>query len=116
MARRVNIEPLRETPEPHTWLSVNGRKHFREIMPLLVKEGVVRRKDVWLVESACECFAIFQDDSKPFTTRKAALQQYQAIMSNYGVTYKASRQLDLLDHQESKADEDDENTYGGLFG
>lgn len=114
MGRRITTAPLKETPEPHTWLSVGGRKHYREIMPLLVREGVVKQKDVWLVESACENFAIWQDTDEAYTVRKAALQQYQKIMEAYGVTFKASKQLALLDRQDRRDAVDDR--FRGYFG
>lgn len=114
MARKTDTSILCKVPKPHGWLSEGAKKHYDEIVPLLIGEGVVKYKDIPLLESACELFAIWRgENGEPFAIRKSALQQYQKIMTEYGVTYKASKQLALLDKQDKK-DEVDER-YKGLF-
>lgn len=111
MSKPIENAILQKTPEPAGWLSERAKKHFRYIMPLLIKDGVVCSVDVPVIESACELYAKFQDSELKLSDRKAAIASYISIMSSFGVTYKARKQLELM-----KADKkDNDPTFGGLF-
>lgn len=111
MSKPIENAILQKTPEPAGWLSAEAKVHFRYIMPLLIKDGVVCSVDIPVIESACELYAKFQDSDLKLSDRKSAIAAYISIMSAFGVTYKARKQLELMKDEKK----DDDPTFGGLF-
>ena len=111
MSKPIENTILQKTPEPAEWLSPDGKKHFRYIVPLLIKDKVICSVDVPTIEAACDLYAFFQDCGNKLADRKSALASYVSIMSAFGVTYKARKALAIMKSQ----DKDDDPTFGGLF-
>ena len=112
MSKPIENTILQKTPEPAAWLTGTAKDHFKNIMPLLIKDGVVCSVDVPVIEAACELYSIFKDRTEKLSDRKSALASYISIMSAFGVTYKARKQLAIT--KDDKKAEDDP-TFGGLF-
>lgn len=112
MSEPIENAILQKTPKPASWLDKVAQDHFREIVPLLIKDRVVCSVDVPVIEAACELYSIFKDRAVKLSDRKSALASYISIMSAFGVTYKARRALDIAKSDKSQ---DDDPTFGGLF-
>ena len=112
MSKPIENAILQKTPEPAAWLTKTAKEHFKSIMPLLIKDGVVCFVDVPVIEAACDLYATFKDRTQKLSDRKSALASYISIMSAYGVTYKARKALDISKGDKSQ---DDDPTFGGLF-
>ena len=112
MSKPIENAILQKTPNPSAWLTQRAKEHFKYIMPLLIKDGVVCVVDVPVIESACELYAVFQDRNEKLSDRKSAIASYISIMSAFGVTYKARKALAIS--KESSSQESDP-TFGGLF-
>lgn len=112
MSRPIENAVLQKTPEPASWLTKDAKEHFRYIVPLLIKDGVVCSVDVPVIEAACELYSLFRDRNEKLSDRKSALTSYVSIMAAFGVTHKARRTLAIAkDEKKENADP----TYGGLF-
>ena len=112
MPKAIENAVLQKTPEPAAWLTGIAKEHFKYIVPLLIKDGVVCFVDVPVIEAACDLYATFKDRTLKLSDRKSALASYISIMSAYGVTYKARKQLAIV---KSEKDKEDDPTFGGLF-
>ena len=112
MSKPIENAILQKTPEPAAWLTGIAKEHFKYIVPLLIKDGVVCSVDVPVIEAACELYSIFKDRTEKLSDRKSALASYISIMSAFGVTYKARKSLAIV--KEDKTKEEDP-TFGGLF-
>ena len=112
MPRAIENAVLQKTPEPASWLTEEAKEHFRYIVPLLIKDGVVCSVDVPVIEAACELYSIFRDREEKLSDRKSALTSYVSIMSAFGVTHKARKTLAIT--KDEKKDILDP-TMGGLF-
>ena len=111
MSKPIENAILQKTPEPAAWLTGPAKDHFKYIVPLLIKDGVVCSVDVPVIEAACELYSIFKDRCEKLSDRKAALASYISIMSAFGVTYKARKSLAITKDDKK----DDDPTFGGLF-
>ena len=112
MSKPIENAILQKTPEPAAWLTGIAKEHFKYIVPLLIKDGVVCSVDVPVIEAACELYSIFKDRTEKLSDRKSALASYISIMSAFGVTYKARKSLAIVKEDKSQ---DDDPTFGGLF-
>lgn len=112
MSKPIENAILQKTPEPASWLTGTAKDHFKYIVPLLIKDGVVCSVDVPVIEAACDLYATFKDRTQKLSDRKSALASYISIMSAYGVTYKARKALDIVKADKSQ---EDDPTFGGLF-
>lgn len=112
MSKPIENAILQKTPEPASWLTGTAKDHFKYIVPLLIKDGVVCSVDVPVIEAACELYSIFKDRTEKLSDRKSALASYISIMSSFGVTYKARKSLAIV--KDDKKQEEDP-TFGGLF-
>ena len=112
MSKPIENAILQKTPEPAAWLAGTAKDHFKYIVPLLIKDGVVCSVDVPVIEAACELYSIFKDRTEKLSDRKSALASYISIMSAFGVTYKARKNLAIV---KSDKDKEEDPTFGGLF-
>ena len=111
MSKPIENAILLKTPEPAAWLTKAAKDHFKSIMPLLIKDGVVCSVDIPVIEAACDLYATFKDRTQKLSDRKSALASYISIMSAFGVTYKARKTLSITKDDKK----DDDPTFGGLF-
>ena len=111
MSKPIENAILLKTPEPAAWLTKAAKDHFKSIMPLLIKDGVVCSVDIPVIEAACDLYATFKDRTQKLSDRKSALASYIAVMSAFGETYEARKTLSITKDDKK----DDDPTFGGLF-
>ncbi len=85
---------LEKMPAVPSFLSEDGKKHFRWIVPLLISDHVLKVSDIPLISAACDFYARYLK-AEDLDERKKSILMYEKIMSAYGVTFKARATLKL---------------------
>ena len=92
---------------PATRLEGDARNHYQEIMEVLVKDKVVKKIDIPIIESACEVYAQYQSmlESEDPSKSLPFLKAYLSIMEKYGATEKA-RHSKKIERKAKRRDSD----------
>lgn len=92
---------------PATKLEGDARNHYEEIMEVLVKDKVIKKIDIPIIESACEVYAQYQSmlESEDPSKSLPFLKAYLSIMEKYGATEKARHSMQM-EREATKRDSD----------
>ena len=75
MSKPIENAILQKTPEPSQWLGKTAKDHFKYIVPLLIKDGVVCSVDVPVIEVRQKLMQVFHSGrSKAFWRAVGSVQ------------------------------------------
>ena len=116
--KKKNIRLAKAPPCPDALILPEARKHWEEIMPRLVDDGVIYAVDISVIQIACQMWALHQEFMSKGAV-KAAIEcqkQYISILKMYGASPKSRadvKQKATVDKTASKeADKSFEEDFG----
>lgn len=115
--KKKNIQLAKAPPAPDN-LSAVAKKHWEEIVPRLVDDGVVYAIDISVIQMACDMYELYLRKVEDGDIKSAILcqKQYISIMKMYGASPKARsevKQKSTVDKASTKeADKSFEEDFG----
>jgi phage terminase small subunit len=102
------LEPLKKVPPAPKSLENCGKKHWRDILKILIGAGAVSYLDLPLVEMACHDYEVWRTSIDTDEQRKASAD-YLRIMKEYGATPKSRQNLSTPEPPDNPQVTKDEN-------
>lgn len=90
--RAINSKALTVSPKAPEWLDSYGKNCWERIVPPLVKEHLVYRVDLPILEAACDFYSRYRQ-SKSLNESKTALTTFVKLLADFGITPKAREAL-----------------------
>lgn len=107
MGRKVDTTPLAKAPPAPSWLDLEGREHWDSCVPSLVKDKRVCSVDIPILAAACDFWSRYRQ-AENINIAKTAIGVYEKLMSSFGVTPKARKQMNLERNATSAASGEDD--------
>ena len=117
-AKKRNIRLAKAPPCPESLTHPEARKHWEEIMPRLVDDGVIYAVDISVIQVACTMWGLYQEYLNKGAV-KAAIEcqkQYISILKMYGASPKSRSEVKQKASADKKASKEADKSFEEDFG